>query len=294
MSKHNRGWVRTPIYEHSQSGGLYKRPDRRLGSVSAQMLFTCLMLGGFILFFMPQHLTNKLQFAFARGFHLPLGLGRNISLSTGIERSVSSVVSYGIYNRLQNHLANVMEQLYQEHQLVEVLSGLRGRFPLEGANLVCADVITASISAECSELIINRGANDGMAKGRFVLGDNSIIGTISDVSPRTAQVKFFTDPTSKIAVKIEQLDTDRLIHGSGNDYAKIKLLSTKYKVRVGDKVLACKKPGFLDVPMIIGKVAACERDNENPSLWDITVRPVCDIERINRVSVLIMNLACTY
>jgi hypothetical protein len=46
--------------------------------------------------------------------------------------------------------------------------------------------------------------------------------------------------------------------------------------------------------MIIGKVAACERDNENPSLWDITVRPVCDIERINRVSVLIMNLARTY
>ena len=294
MSKHNRGWVRTPLYEHSQSGGLYKRRDRHIGSVSAQMLFTCFMLGGFILFFMPQHLTNKLQFGFARGFHLPLGLGRNISLSTGIERSVSSVVGYGVYNRLENHLANVMEQLYQEHQLVEVLSGLRGRFPLEGANLVCADVITASISGECSELIINRGANDGMAKGQFVLSDNSIIGTISDVSPRTAQVKLFTDPASKIAVKIEQLDTDRLIHGNGNDSAKIKLLSTKYKVRTGDKVLACKKPGFLDVPMIIGKVVACERDNESPSLWDITVRPVCDIERINRVSVLIMNLARTY
>lgn len=294
MNKYNRGWVRTPLYEHSQNGGLYKRRDRRFGSVSAQMLFTCFMLGGFILFFTPQHLTNKLQFAFARCFHLPLGLGRNISLSTGIERSVSSVVSYGIYNRLENHLANVMEQLYQEHQLVEVLAGLRGRFPLEGANLVCADVITASIGGECSELIINRGANDGMAKGQFVLSDNSIIGTIADVSARTAQVKLFTDPASKIAVKIEQLDTDRLIHGNGNDSAKIKLLSTKYKVRVGDKVLACKKPGFLDVPMIIGKVAACERDNENPSLWDITVRPVCDIERINRVSVLIMNLARTY
>ena len=293
-SKRYRGLVRIPIYKHSQSVGLYKRPDRRLGSVSAQMLFTCLMLSGFILFFMPQQLTNKFQFAFARGFHLPLGLGRNISLSTGVERSVSSVVSYGIYSRLENHLANVMEQLYQEHQLVEVLSGLRNRFPLEGANMVCADVITASISAECSELIINRGENDGMAKGQFVLSDNSIIGTISEVSPRTAQVKLFTDPTSKIAVKIEQLDTDRLIQGSGNDCAKIKLISTKYTVRVGDKVLACKKPGFLDVPMIIGKVAACERDEENPSLWDITVRPVCDIARINKVGVLIMNLTRTY
>jgi rod shape-determining protein MreC len=247
------------------------------------------MLGGFILFFTPRNLTNKLQFAFVRIFHLPLSLSRNASLSARSKPVVAEVVSRGLYNRLQNHLANVTEQLYQEHQVVEVLSGLRNRFALEGANLVCADVITTSIGTRHSELIINRGENDGLARGQFVLSDNSIVGTISDISPRTAQVRLFTDPDSKIAVKIGAVNTERLIHGRGNDSAKVKLLSRKYKVRVGDKVLARKKPGFLDAPIIIGVVAKCKTDDVNPTLWDVTVKPVCDIEQLKTVSVIIMN-----
>jgi len=262
--------------------------------VSGRMLFTWFILAGFILLFTPRNLTNKFQFVFARVFHLPLSLGRNISLSTRTEHSLTDVISRREYGRLENHLANVMAQLYQEHQIVEVLSGLRNRFALEGANLVRADVITASIGRGRSELIINRGENDGLSKGQFALGDNSIIGTIFDVSPRTAQVKLFTDPASKIPVKIGRLNTERIMHGSGNDSAKIRLLSTKYKVRVGDKVLAREKPGFLDAPMIIGTVGRCRRDDENPSLWDITVKPVCDIEKLNNVSVIIMNPSRTY
>jgi cell shape-determining protein MreC len=247
------------------------------------------MLAGFILFFTPRNLTNKLQFAFVRIFHFPLSLSRNASLSARSEPLVAEVVSRGIYNRLQNHLTNVTEQLYLEHQVVEVLSGLRNRFALEGANLVCADVITTSIGTRHSELIINRGENDGLARGQFVLSDNSIVGTISDTSPRTAQVRLFTDPGSKIAVKIGAVKTERLIHGRGNDSAKVKLLSRKYKVRIGDKVLALKKPGFLDAPIILGVVAKCRTDDVNPTLWDVTVKPVCDIEQLKTVSVIIMN-----
>jgi rod shape-determining protein MreC len=218
-----------------------------------------------------------------------LSLSRNASLSARSEPLVAEVVSRGLYNRLQNHLANVTEQLYQEHQVVEVLSGLRNRFALEGAKLICADVITISIGTEHSELIINRGENDGLARGQFVLSDNSIVGTISDISPRTAQVRLFTDPDSKIAVKIGAVNTERLIHGRGNDSAKVMLLSRKYKVKVGDKVLARKKPGFLDAPIIIGVVAKCRTDDVNPTLWDVTVKPVCDIEQLKTVSVIIMN-----
>ncbi|MDH4240348.1 MAG: rod shape-determining protein MreC [Phycisphaerae bacterium] len=286
MRMRNRDRV---LYTNSESGSPSKLEEVRLGSFSGRMLFTWLMLAGFILFFAPRNLTNKLQFAFVRIFHLPLNLGRSVSISARGEPLVAEVVSRGLYNRLQNHLANVTEQLYQEHQVVEVLSGLRNRFALEGAKLVCADVITTSIGTEHSELIINRGENDGLARGQFVLSDNSIVGTISDISPRTAQVRLFTDPDSKIAVKIGSVNTERLIHGIGDDSAKVKLLSRKYKVKVGDKVLALKKPGFLDAPIIIGVVVKCVADDVNPSLWDVTVKPVCDIEQLKTVSVIIMN-----
>jgi hypothetical protein len=289
VSKNNKDWAGTPHYTNSESGNNSNRNDVRFGPVSGRMLFTCLMLAGFILLFCPQGLTSTLQLAFARIFYLPLRVGRGVSLSARSKPIVDDVVSRGVYNRLENHLANVMEQLYMEHEVVEVLSGQRSRFALEGAGLVRADVITSSVSKVCSELIINRGEYDGLARGQFILSDNSVVGTISDLTKRTAQVKLFTDPESKIAVKIGQANMERLIQGNGRDSAKVLLLSRKYKIKVGDKVVARKKPGYLDAPIILGVVARCETDDENPSLWNITVKPVCDIENIKSVSVIVMN-----
>jgi rod shape-determining protein MreC len=254
------------------------------------MLFTWFMLAGLIFLLTPQKLTNKFQFAFARIFSWPLNIGRNISLSARMQQPSTDVVSRREYNKLQNHLTNVMEELLQKQRKIEKLSGLYDRlYALKGAKLMVADVITASINSLHSELIINRGETDGLVEGQFVLGDNSIIGTISDVSSRTARVKLITNPTSKIAVKVGKLEVDRLMQGNGNNSAKVQLLSIKHKVKTGDTVYALKKPGFLDAPMIIGTVAECKRDDENPSLWDITVKPACDIERLNDVAVIVMN-----
>jgi len=254
------------------------------------MLFTWFMLAGLIFLLTPQKLTNKFQFAFARIFSWPLSIGRNISLSARMQQPSTDVVSRREYNKLQNHLTNVMQELLQKQRKIEKLSGLYDRlYALEGAKVMVADVITATINSLHSELIINRGEADGLVEGQIVLGDNSIIGTISDVSSRTARVKLITNPTSKIAVKIGKLKVDRLMQGNGNNSAKVQLLSIKHKVKTGDTVYALKKPGFLDAPMIIGKVAECKRDDENPSLWDITVEPACDIERLNDVAVIVMN-----
>jgi len=266
-----------------------KRDNMRLGSLSRRMLFTWFMLTGLILLFAPQNFTNDLQFAFARIFRWPLTIGKNISLFARTRRSVPGV-TFDKESQYQNYIANLQEQLRQKHLEVIELSRLRVRFPaLENAGLIMADVYRATINGTRSEFTISRGENDGLAKGQFVLGDNSIIGTISDVSPRTAKVKLFTDPASRIAVRIGNLNIDRLMQGSGNDLAKIKLLSTKHKVRIGDNVLARKKPGILDASMIIGIVDQCKRDDRTPSMWDITIKPVCDIERLNRITVIIMN-----
>ena len=260
-----------------------KRNTMRLGFVSRGMLFTWFMLGGLIFLFAPQDLTNKFQFAFANIFRWPLSIGRTITLSARTQPQITDVVSRSKYDQLQNYLANLTEELNQEQQKVEELSRLRNRHPLEGAWLIFADVVTASAEG----LIINRGQNDGLQKGQFVLGDNSIIGTISDVSPRTAKVELITETTSNMAAEIGGLKT--VIQGYSKNSAKVRLVSTKHKVKIGDNVYACKKPGFLDTTMIIGTVAQCRKDDENPLLWDIMIKPACDIERLNNVTVIIMN-----
>lgn len=257
--------------------------------VSRRMLFTWLILAGLIFFFAPQKLTDKFQLAFARIFHWPLSIGRSISLSVSTQQSPADTLSPREI-QYQNHIANLIAQRDEARRKVEKLSGLRNRFALEGAKLVPADVMRAITNGR-NELIINRGENDELALGQFVLAYNSIIGTVSSVDSRAARVKLITDPTSQIPVSIKtaQSDINRVMQGIANNSAKVSMIDMKHKIKIGSFVYARKKPGFLGTPIIIGKVTRCERDNENPSLWDITVEPACNIERLNDVAVIVMN-----
>jgi len=266
----------------------------RNNRVPDRVLFISLFLTGLIFLLAPHKITSKFQVAFIRVFCWPLSIGRDISLSArgfmaSAEGSEEDVVSRVRYDKLHNRLANVTEWLNQERQKVEALSGLRNRTVWQGVKFVLAGIITSTIDGLHSELIINRGSQDGLAVGQFVLANESVIGTICNVDTRTARVRLITDPASQIAVKIEGLNKDRILQGTGDNCAKVKLLPTKYRVEVNEVVYAQKKPGFLSTPVIVGTVTQCESNKDNPLLWDITVKPACDIENLTEVSVIVMN-----
>ena len=259
------------------------------------MLFIWFMLAGFIFLLTPHRHTKKLQHAFEAVFAWPLDMGSRVSLAarTRAVANVRNPREYRLlqkeYQRLQTHLHNLQAQLERKCDQLDALSGLRNRFPeLKGAKLVPA-VATPSVDGLRSMLVINRGKDDGLTEGQFVLADNSIIGTISDVSSGTAWVKLFTDPTANIPVNIAKLDVPRMMQGSGNNSAKVQLVPIMHKVKAGDIIYAREKPGYLDAPMVIGQVAQCKRDSEKPSLWDITVEPRCDLARLDSVTVIVMN-----
>ncbi len=254
------------------------------------MLFTWFTLAGFILLLSPQNFTNKLQFAFARIFRWPLSIGRNIPLAVRTNLTYKSTDSRKEV-QYQNYIANLEAQLRQKDRKLEELSGLRTRLhALEGAKLVPADIITASVDSPHCELIINRGQDDHIQEGQFVLGDNGVIGTVSELGARTAKVRLITDSSSVLQVSISDLGVNALLRGAGNNRAKIPLVPVSHKIRSGDVVMATKSPGLLDSPIIVGVITECIRDHSNPALWDITVGPACDIETLSTVAVIVMNV----
>jgi len=186
-----------------------------------------------------------------------------------------------------NYIANLEETLAQERKKFKKLSELYNTYVWEGTDFALADVITATVEGSRNELTIDCRKTNGLVKGQFVLGDECIVGTISDIFPQIskAEVKLLADPKSIIPVKVAGLKS--IMKGSGNNSAKIEMV--KNKVEIGESVFALKKPGFLDAPMIVGKVSECSRNQENPSLWDITVVPACNIEQLEDVAVIIMN-----
>lgn len=265
------------------------------------MLITWFLLAGFIFLLAPQDLTSKFQFAFAHTFRVPLSFGRAFTLSSRVADDVD-VVPRRQYEQLQNHLENVYKELREERNRFEKLYGLYNRHVWEGAEFVLADIINSrSMGENLSELVINRGEIDGICPGLYVLGDNSVIGKISKVSDQTATVRLITSPESKLPVIIGNSLEDvirgtkhktaikTVIQGVGNNTAKVPYLSIKKRVREGDMVYAGKEAGFLDAPMVLGQVRKCSRNDLDPSLWDIVIKPVCDFELLENVAVIIMQ-----
>lgn len=263
--------------------------SKKQNRISDRILFTWLILAGFILLFIPHSLTSKLQFGFVRVFSKPLGLFRNFEQRTAGQQSSVNVVEAGEYLKLRNHLANNIQWLRQERQNVEKLSGLRSRSVWKGVDFVLADIITSFTGISRNEFVINRGRDDGLVEGQFAFNDFSVIGTVGDLDSRTACIELLSDSRSRVAVKIGELDLQCMMQGNGDGSASILLVSKKYKIKKGDIVYVQKKPGFLDVPMIAGTISRCKTDTDNPLLWEISVDPIYDMQDIKSITVIIMN-----
>ena len=261
--------------------------------VSKAMLFTWLMLASIILLVTPSRITNQFHLAFVGLFRPVLSFGRGAPLSVSVtNRPISENEAsrlYQKYQQLQIHCENLRAELRQERQNVEKLSGLRNMFAFERAKLVLADVVTGKFDETGRRLIINRGQVDGLAVGDFVLGGNSIIGLISDVSPGMATVRLTTDPACKLPVQIAHSDVyiRGVMQGDRKNVAKISRM--KYPVEIGDYVKTYKEPWFVDTPVVIGRVTKCEENDHEPLLWDVTVSPVCNVEVLEEVAVIILN-----
>ncbi len=254
------------------------------------MLFTWFMLTGLIFLFAPEDFTGRFQLGFVRVFRWPLSLGGSVALTAQTQQSLTDTVPRREYDKLAAYSANLKETLDQQRSKFEQVYGLYNNYVWQGADFAVADVTTSTINGSQGELIIDCRRNIGLAKGQYVLGDNTVIGTISDVSSDAASVRLFTDPGSAIPVKVGQVTTPAVMKGCGRNLAKIEMLKLAKQVEAGEYVYAIKQKGLLDAPVVIGKVVKCERNRDrSATVWDITVEPACDIEKLEDVAVIIMN-----
>jgi cell shape-determining protein MreC len=255
------------------------------------MLFAYFMLGGGIFLFTPARLTSKLQLAYAHLFRGPLETGRVVTLSSRPPANTETVGAEDysklvqMIQRQRNHVANLEAQLDVARHQIQELTRMNVEPEWNRMRLLPAGIINDPGHVQNS-LLINYGHDDGVAVGQFVLGDRSVIGMVSDVSARTARVRLITDPKSRIAVRVGGSKARGVMEGRGPDSAVIPQLSADRQPEAGDHVFALKTPGFPNVPIITAEVVESRRDPETPMLWEITVRPVCDIANLLNVVVV--------
>jgi cell shape-determining protein MreC len=256
--------------------------------LSRPTLFIWLLFGGIILYLIPQSVTGNLHFAFMRIASPLLSFSKGVSslsstVTTATDRQ--DLVSRVEYDRLENAHANLKAEIMEMNRRVEAVTRMQGRFPaLARAGFVHADVIGLTYDRLGHRLSINRGREDGVREGYYVMADNCIIGTIDQASKGAATVKLVTDPGAKMFVQTEK-GSAGVMTGGGRNLCRVQLGT---KLAAGQPVYAGKRPGLLDTPVMVGKVTEC-RSGSIPMLYELSVEPACDYSKVENVSVLVMN-----
>jgi hypothetical protein len=258
---------------------------RKWTRISKRMLFAYFMLGGLIFLFTPARVTSRLQLVYANVFRVPLSAGRTVTLASTPPETDADVLARNT-ELLRNDIANLQVMLREIRAENKQLRGLRESLKSDRIGLLVAGVTV--VNPAQTELIINRGQEDDVVVGQFVvaLSDRSLVGQVSQVLPHAAMVQLISNPASKIPVEIGLSGIHGLMEGRGGGIAKIPLVSTRRAVAPQDPVYV-RRQAHLDVPVIAGRVTECGKDPDNPLLRDITVRATCDIATLQEVAVIV-------
>jgi cell shape-determining protein MreC len=262
---------------------------RTLADISKRMLFVYCMLAGFILLFLPPKITGRLQLLYADVFHIPLSLGRAWTVkatTTSLDPQQQEIERLREENRLaENKYSNIESQLEAAQKRIAELAGLREVKPeWSGMGFLPAGVVTDPATGQ-NELIIACGQEDGVAVDQYVMAEYSIIGKISAVAAKTARVRLITDPKCSIPIQLAGADVRGIMVGKGDGTAGISRVRNKESVKANSTVLA-QLPAVPGISIVTAKVTDCKRSVKEPLVWDVSVKPACDIASLRSVFVI--------
>ena len=150
-----------------------------------------------------------------------------------------------------------LKQLEKDNKrLREILSLQR----LSDSESISANVISRKTGSFWRQLILNKGAKDGVEIGSFVVGPGGLLGRITNTSLFTSSVRLLTSPESKVGVWVERIQMHGLLVGSGNDYPKVIFFNKDIDIKVGDFVLSSPASTLLPPNIPIGFIQSVDEE----------------------------------
>ena len=150
-----------------------------------------------------------------------------------------------------------LKQLEKDNKrLREILSLQR----LSDSESISANVISRKTGSFWRQIILNKGAKDGVEIGSYVVGPGGLLGRVNNTSLFTSSVQLLTSPESKVGVWVERIQMHGLLVGSGNDYPKVIFYDKDIDIKVGDFVLSSPASTLLPPNIPIGIIKSVDEE----------------------------------
>ena len=125
---------------------------------------------------------------------------------------------------------------------------------------ISATVISRKIGSWWRQIILNKGAKDGVEIGSYVVGPGGLLGRVNHTSSFTSTVTLLTSPESKVGIWVERIQSHGLLVGLGNDYPKVVFYNKDVDIAVGDFVLSSPASTLLPPNIPIGIIQSVDEE----------------------------------
>lgn len=176
-----------------------------------------------------------------------------------------------------------MDQLEHENQRLRELLG--SPVHKESRKMV-AELLSVDSDPFSHQVLINKGALDGVYNGQPVINDQGVIGQVLHVGSTTSRVLLITDSSHGIPVRVLRNDLRAIASGSGElDKLELRNLPRNTDIQVGDLLVTSGLGGRFPEGYPVATVTRSEYVEGKP-FAQVEAKPLVELDRLRYLLLL--------
>ena len=212
---------------------------------------------------------------------VPAQVGGLIDIWLQSEESVRAVYQQVVDEnaRLRFRMQRMQALEMENRDLRRILSA-----PQRGeTRVLVGELLEVSLDPYKQNILVSRGATDGLFVGQPVFDPDGLLGQVSEVMPFTSAVTLITDPSHALPVQVSRHGLRAIALGTGKpDQLRIVYLTPNDDIRSGDRLVTSGLGGRFPAGYPVARVTEVVEDAGEPFLR-VTARPIAQIARNKHV-----------
>ncbi|MDP5029681.1 MAG: rod shape-determining protein MreC [Paraglaciecola sp.] len=149
-----------------------------------------------------------------------------------------------------------------------------------------AELMAVDNNPYSHQILINKGALNGVYEGQAVLDENGIVGQIMQVSSTNSRVLLIADITHAIPVRVARNNLRLVVSGSGSlDELHIQHVSHSADLKEGDLLLSSGLGRVFPEGYPVAEITSIVRDETRPFAV-VRAKPVAQLDRLKYLLLL--------
>jgi len=216
-----------------------------------------------------------------------------LSLAGMLKKEISGIIFYHrnmiLADGLNSQVGLLRWRLFdfreiaQENKRLKALLNFKQKSPLR---LIAARVIGRSVDNWSSNLILDKGSNNGIKEGMVVVSPQGLVGKVIESTQSSSKVLLINDPSQGVSSIVQRSRQEGLVSGTLSGNLIMRYLPDDADVVVGDIVVTSEISRVYPKGLLIGKIIIVGRDFSGLCRYAM-IKPVAPLSNIEEVLVII-------